>query len=72
MILDNKLNRQEIIILDGATGTEIARQGGVMDSSAWCGVANKTHPEVVRRGNPEAVVGWLVHSFVVQHPPDGL
>ena len=49
MILDNKLNKQDIIVLDGATGTEIARQGAVMDSSAWCGVANKTHPEVVRR-----------------------
>lgn len=49
MILDDKLNKQDIIVLDGATGTEIARQGAVMDSSAWCGVANKTHPEVVRR-----------------------
>ncbi len=49
MILDNKLSKQEIIILDGAIGSEIARLGGAMDSAAWCGVANKTHPEVVRR-----------------------
>ena len=55
MILDNKLNKQEIIILDGAIGSEIARLGGAMDSSAWCGVANKTHPEVVRRVHEEYI-----------------
>jgi homocysteine S-methyltransferase len=49
MILDNKLSKREIIVLDGAIGSEIARLGGAMDSAAWCGVANKTHPEVVRR-----------------------
>ena len=53
MILDNKLSKQEIIILDGAIGSEIARLGGTMDSAAWCGVANKTHPEVVRRIHEE-------------------
>jgi len=30
MILDNKLSQQEIIILDGAIGSEIARLVGVM------------------------------------------
>ena len=49
MILDNKLSNNEIIVLDGATGSEIARLGGVMHSAAWCAVANKTHPEVVRQ-----------------------
>ncbi len=48
MILDDKLRSGETIILDGATGTEIARQGGVMNGAAWCGVANKTHPGIVR------------------------
>ena len=49
MILDNKLNKQDVIVLDGAIGSEIARLGGAMDSVAWCAIANKTHPEVVRR-----------------------
>ena len=40
MILDNKLNNKETIILDGAIGSEIARLGAAMNSSAWCGVAN--------------------------------
>ncbi|MDE0045028.1 MAG: homocysteine S-methyltransferase family protein [bacterium] len=49
MILDDKLRSGDTIILDGATGTEIARLGGAMNSAAWCGVANKTHPEIVRK-----------------------
>ena len=49
MILDDKLQSGEVIILDGATGTEIARLGAPMDSAAWCGVVNKTHPDLVRQ-----------------------
>jgi methionine synthase I (cobalamin-dependent) len=49
MILDDRLSRQEIIVLDGAVGSEIARMGGAMDSAAWCAVANRTHPGIVRR-----------------------
>jgi methionine synthase I (cobalamin-dependent) len=55
MILDNKLSNQEIIVLDGANGSEIARLGGAMDAAAWCGVANKTHPEVVRQVHEEYI-----------------
>jgi len=55
MILDNKLNNKEIIVLDGATGSEIARLGAAMNSSAWCGVANKTHPDIVRQVHEEYI-----------------
>ena len=55
MILDNKLSKQEIIVLDGAIGSEIARLGGAMDAAARCAVANKTHPEVVRRVHEEYI-----------------
>ena len=40
MILDNKLASGDVIVLDGATGTEIARIGGVIDDAAWCALAN--------------------------------
>jgi S-methylmethionine-dependent homocysteine/selenocysteine methylase len=43
-----KLDRGEIIILDGATGTDIQRRGIPMSSSTWCAEANLSHPEVVR------------------------
>jgi methionine synthase I (cobalamin-dependent) len=49
MILDQKLDAGDVIVLDGAMGTEVARYGAGMDSAAWCGVANKTHPDVVRK-----------------------
>jgi methionine synthase I (cobalamin-dependent) len=55
MILDKKLGKQDIIVLDGAIGSEIARLGGAMDSAAWCAIANKTHPEVVRRVHEEYI-----------------
>tara|TARA_Y100000994_G_scaffold216379_1_gene193212 strand:- start:742 stop:1839 length:1098 start_codon:yes stop_codon:yes gene_type:complete len=55
MILDNKLSNKEIIVLDGATGSEIARLGAEMNSSAWCGVANKTHPDIVRKVHEEYI-----------------
>ena len=48
MILDDKLATSEVLVLDGAIGSEIARLGGAMHDAAWCAVANKTHPEVVR------------------------
>lgn len=43
-----KLDRGEIIILDGGTGTDIQRRGTPMSSSTWCAEANLSHPEVVR------------------------
>ncbi len=55
VILDDMLSEQEIIVLDGAVASEIARMGGVMDEVAWSAVANKTHPDIVRRVHEEYV-----------------
>jgi len=49
MILDEKIAHGGVIVLDGATGTEIERLGGEMDSAAWCAVANMNHPEKVQQ-----------------------
>ena len=49
MILDQKLADGDLIVLDGAIGSEIERCGGRMDGPAWCGVANRTHPDTVRQ-----------------------
>ncbi len=43
-----KLQRGEIIILDGGTGTDIQRRGAPMSGDTWCADANGTHPEIVR------------------------
>ena len=55
MILQEKLDSGALVILDGATGTEVSRLGGRMNSAAWCGVANKTHPDIVRRVHEEYI-----------------
>jgi homocysteine S-methyltransferase len=46
--LAERLARGEIVIMDGGVSTEIERRGLQMDDAAWSGVANKTHPEIVR------------------------
>ena len=37
--LKARLDADEIIVLDGATGTELQRRGAQMDPAAWCGPA---------------------------------
>jgi S-methylmethionine-dependent homocysteine/selenocysteine methylase len=38
----------QIVVLDGAMGTELQARGVTMDESAWCGLANLTQPDLVR------------------------
>ena len=47
--LQDRIDRGDVIILDGGIGTEIQRQGVPMDDVAWCATANKTHPDAVRK-----------------------
>ena len=46
--LMQRLADGDVIILDGATGTEIERLGGEMHDDVWCAMATETHPDVVR------------------------
>ncbi len=43
-----KLSAGELIVLDGAIGTELERLGAPMHNEIWCGNALETHPELVR------------------------
>ncbi len=43
------------MLLDGATGTELERRGVPMVEGAWCGFANFTHPDIVRRVHEDYV-----------------
>ena len=47
--LQDRLDRGEVIILDGGTGTELERRGVPMDGIAWSAAALETHPVVVRQ-----------------------
>jgi methionine synthase I (cobalamin-dependent) len=50
-----KLAAGQTIILDGGTGTDIQRRGGVMTGETWCADANATHGEIVRSVHDEYV-----------------
>lgn len=43
-----QLDADEVVLLDGATGTELQRRGVPMDKIAWSGAAVLSHPQVVR------------------------
>ncbi|HEY7764882.1 MAG TPA: homocysteine S-methyltransferase family protein [Aestuariivirgaceae bacterium] len=46
--IETKLAGEDIIILDGGTGTDIQRRGGPMSEDTWSAEANLTHPDIVR------------------------
>jgi S-methylmethionine-dependent homocysteine/selenocysteine methylase len=45
----------EVLILDGAMGTELERRGVPMDADAWCGLANLTAIDTVRAIHEENI-----------------
>ena len=51
----DKLDRDEIVLIDGATGTELQRRGVPMDEIAWCGAAVLSHPEIVRQTHEDYI-----------------
>ena len=46
--IEEKLHQGQIILLDGATGTELEKRGVPMNSKAWSAEAILTHPEIVQ------------------------
>ena len=41
--IKHRLDSGDVLILDGATGTELQRRGAPMDAAAWCGPATLEH-----------------------------
>ena len=46
--LERRLASGEVVVIDGATGTELQARGVPMDDAAWCGVANLDYADVMR------------------------
>lgn len=44
----DRLNNNEILLLDGGVSTEIRRRGVALDKNVWSGLTTKTHPDEVR------------------------
>ena len=47
--LKNRMDNGEVIILDGAIGTELQAMGVPMHPASWCGPGNYTHGATVRQ-----------------------
>ena len=47
--LKSRIDRGDVVILDGAIGTELQAMGVPMDPASWCGPGNYTHPATVRQ-----------------------
>ena len=45
--LEDHIRDGGVVVLDGATGTELQRRGAPMDRAAWCAAATLTHPELL-------------------------
>ena len=46
--LTDRLDNNEILLLDGGVSTEIRRRGVTLDKNVWSGLATKTNPDQVR------------------------
>jgi len=46
--IGRRLAAGDIVLIDGATGTDIERRGVPMVENAWCGISSLTHPDDVR------------------------
>ncbi|MDA0994579.1 MAG: homocysteine S-methyltransferase family protein [Proteobacteria bacterium] len=49
------LDSNQIVLIDGATGTELQRRGVPMDKVAWSGAAVLTHPDIVRETHEDYI-----------------
>ena len=47
--LSERLNNNEIILLDGGVSTEIQKRGVPLDANVWSGLTTKSHPDEVRQ-----------------------
>ena len=53
--LQSKLDNNEVIIMDGGTGTEIVRRGVPLCPTTWSARAILTHPDVIRQIHEEYI-----------------
>ena len=47
--LAKRIEHREVILLDGAVGTQLQRMGVPMSDQAWAGIALRDHPYTIRR-----------------------
>ena len=48
LTIENDLDAGKIIVIDGATGSELEHRGATMHDKAWCAMATLTNPELLQ------------------------
>ena len=74
--LKARLDADEVIVLDGATGTELQRRGASMDPAAWCGPATlhndemltEIHADYIRAGSDVITANTFASSRLMLTP----
>ncbi len=74
--LKQRLDAGEILVLDGATGTELQRRGAPMDQAAWCGPATlhnddlltEIHSDYIRAGSDVITANTFASSRLMLGP----
>ena len=47
--IKEKLHNGKLVILDGAMGSELEKNGAQMDKDLWCGTSSVKFPEIVKK-----------------------
>lgn len=53
--IERELAAGGVVLLDGATGTELERRGAPMDENVWCAMATLSHGDVLRQVHEDYV-----------------
>jgi homocysteine S-methyltransferase len=53
--IERRLTDGRVVLLDGATGTELQKRGASMSDGAWCALATASHPDLLRAIHEEYV-----------------
>ncbi len=54
--LRERLDNNEVLLLDGGVSTEIGRRGVALDKNVWSGLTTKTHPDEVREVHEDYIL----------------
>ena len=78
-IIERRLAAGDVILLDGATGTELERRGAPMHDGVWCAAATLSHGELLRavhadyiRAGASVIVANTYASNRIMLEPEGL
>ena len=55
-LIKQKLENNDIIILDGAIGAELEKKGAKMHKDLWCGTCSVESPDLVKKVHEEYIL----------------